>query len=65
MPVKTREQVKAEFKKRGETFADFARSHGWRPIDVYNVIGGVFKGNYGRSHDIAVALGLKEKDGSK
>lgn len=65
MPVKTREQVKAEFKKRGETFAGFARSHGWKPIDVYNVIGGVFKGNYGRSHDIAVALGLKEGEASK
>lgn len=60
MKTKTPEQVKAEFKKRGDTLADFARRNGWKPHDVYCVIGGVFKGNYGKAHQIAVALGLKE-----
>ena len=56
---KTAAQVKLDFKQRGQTLADFAREHGWKPHDVYCVIGGVFKGHYGKAHEIAVALGLK------
>lgn len=58
--AKTAEQVKKEFKARGDTLAAFARRNGWKPHDVYCVIGGVFKGHYGKAHQIAVALGMKE-----
>lgn len=60
MQTKSAEQVKKEFRQRGETLASFARKHGWKPHDVYCVVGGVFKGNYGKAHQIAVALGMKE-----
>lgn len=58
--AKTPQEVKEEFRKRGDTLAAFARRNGWKPHDVYCVIAGVFKGNYGKAHQIAVALGLKE-----
>lgn len=57
--VKTPDQVRKEMEARGETLAAFARSNGFDPKDVYRVMGGVFKGKYGRSHQIAVKLGLK------
>lgn len=57
---KTAEQVKQEFRERGDTLAAFARRNGWKPHDVYCVIAGVFKGRYGKAHQIAVALGMKE-----
>lgn len=58
--TKTPEQVRSEFERRGDTLAAFARRNGYKPCDVYRVMGGVFKGKYGRSHEIAVKLGLKE-----
>jgi gp16 family phage-associated protein len=60
MATKTPEQVKKEFKAQGRTLAQFARDNGWKPHDVYCVIAGVFKGHYGKAHEIAVALGMKE-----
>ena len=58
---KTPEQVRTEFERRGDTLAAFARRNGYRPGDVYRVMGGVFKGKYGRAHEIAVKLGLKDE----
>ena len=60
MATKSAEQVKKEFRQRGESLASFARKNGWKPYDVYCVVGGVLKGYYGRAHEIAVALGMKE-----
>lgn len=58
--MKTREQVKAEFKYRGETVANWARKHGFSTDHVSAVLRGKAKGNWGESHKIAVTLGLKD-----
>lgn len=58
--AKTPEQIRQDFKRRGDTLAAFARRNGYKPYQVYTVMSGVFKGNYGRAHEIAVKLGLKE-----
>lgn len=55
----TADQVRAQFKARGETIAAWAARHGYPRRDVYNVIAGVSKGWWGRTHEIAVALGMK------
>lgn len=59
MTLKTIEQVKQEFRASGTTVADWAKKHGYTPQEVYKVINKQHKGNYGRSHEIAVKLGLK------
>ncbi|MGZ8221762.1 MAG: DNA-binding protein [Methylobacter sp.] len=57
--VKTPDQVKAEFTAKGITISQWAREHNWKPREVSLVLNGQVKGNYGKGHDIAVALGLK------
>lgn len=58
--TKTPDQVRGELRKKGMTLASWARAHGYAPRDVYCVMCGIFKGNYGRCHEIAVKLGLKD-----
>ena len=55
----TPEQVKQQFRARGETFADWARARGYRPNQVVRVINGFEKCIRGQAHDIAVQLGIK------
>lgn len=55
----TREEVKAQFIAAGITQAEWARQHGFSRIDVAMVLNGHRKCNYGKAHEIAVALGLK------
>jgi gp16 family phage-associated protein len=55
----TPEQVRANLRAQGKTVASWARDHDFRLQDVYRVMGGQYKGYYGKAHDIAVALGLK------
>lgn len=57
--MKTPEQIKSEFRMRGDTFANYARKKGVPVIEVYRVLNGQYKSNYGRAHEIAVDLGLK------
>jgi gp16 len=57
--VKTPEQVKAEFHRKGLTFSGWARQHGYREQEVYRVLNGFAKAKYGKAHEIAVKLGLK------
>ncbi len=57
--VKTPEQVKSEFEARGESFADWAREHGYDRLYVYRVLNGTIKAKRGIGHKIAVKLGLK------
>lgn len=54
----TAEQVKALFRRQGITFTQWARENGYRS-EVYRVLNGQTKANYGQSHEIAVKLGLK------
>lgn len=55
----TPDQVKQRFRDQGETISGWARRHGFPPHSVYRLLSGYDQGNYGRSHRIAVALGLK------
>lgn len=58
--ILTREQVKAGFRRRGETVSGWARDHGYKPQKVLRVLNGFEKGHYGTAHEIAVKLGLKD-----
>lgn len=59
---KTAEQVKAEFKAKGLTVTKWAKDNGFEPTSVSQVLNGFAKGNYGKAHDIAVALGIKPRE---
>lgn len=60
MKVKTPDQVKQEFLNNGIPVSDWAAANGFVPQEVYKVLNGQSKGNFGRAHKIAVALGLKK-----
>lgn len=55
----TADELKENFAKNGQTLAQWARENGFKPRDVYLMIGGQRKGNYGKGHEIAKKLGLK------
>jgi gp16 family phage-associated protein len=55
----TAEQVKQQFRANGTTFTEWALEHGFDRNDVYRVLNGQLKGNYGKGHEIAVLLGMK------
>lgn len=55
----TPDQVKRNFRSRGQTFSQWARDNGYTPHAVYRVLNGFDKAHYGKAHDIAVKLGLK------
>ncbi|HGH6620183.1 DNA-binding protein [Neisseria meningitidis] len=55
----TADELKENFAKNGQTLAQWARENGFKPRDVYLVVGGQRKGNYGKGHEIAKKLGLK------
>ena len=55
----TAEQVKALFRQRGITFTRWAEENGYNRNEVYRVLNGQTKARYGKSHEIAVQLGLK------
>lgn len=56
----TVEKIKENLEKQGKTLAQWARENGYSPRDVYLVIGGQNKAKYGKGHEIAVKLGLKD-----
>ncbi|KFK92747.1 MULTISPECIES: DNA-binding protein [unclassified Serratia (in: enterobacteria)] len=55
----TSEQVKSLFRQRGITFTRWAKENGYTRNEVYRVLNGQAKANYGKAHEIAVKLGLK------
>lgn len=55
----TPDQVKEQFRRRGVTLTDWARERGFPRQAVYRVLNGQLKANFGVSHEIAVALGMK------
>lgn len=57
--LRTPSQVKADFLARGESIAEWAEKRGYAPLAVYQVLNGYSKGNRGKSHQIAVDLGIK------
>ena len=54
-----RTEVKERFEANGEAISDWARRNGYNPRTVYAVLSGKLKAKRGKSHKIAVALGLK------
>lgn len=54
------ERVKTNFRKRGITFTKWAEENGYTANEVYRVLNGQAKAHYGKAHEIAVKLGLKE-----
>ena len=53
------EKLKENFEKDGKTLAAWARENGYKPREVYLVVGGQNKAKYGKGFEIARKLGLK------
>ena len=58
--VKTAEQVRADFNRIGRPIAVWARKHGYTSTLVYEVLRGRILCKRGKSHEIAVLLGMKD-----
>ena len=53
------EEIRLSFELRGETISDWADRNGFSRDAVYAVLSGRVHGKHGKSHAIALALGLK------
>ena len=58
-PLKTREQVQADFRTAGITISEWARANGFHRMTVVDLLRGARQGLRGETHRCAVALGLK------
>lgn len=58
--VKTAEQVREEFRRVGRTVTSWAREHGYKESLVREVLRGRILCTYGKSHEVAVLLGIKD-----
>ena len=58
--VKTVEEVRRDFARKGIAFAEWARANGLQVPAVYNLLNGRTRGTRGDAHKAAVLLGLKE-----
>lgn len=56
----TPQALKAALEKEGKTLAQFARERGVEYATAVQLINGFSKGRYGKAHEAAVKLGLKE-----
>lgn len=56
----TPEQVKENIRKQGKTLTQVAEEKGLPYRTVQALLNGTNKGHYGKAHDVAIALGLKE-----
>ncbi|MDC8012259.1 DNA-binding protein [Tahibacter soli] len=57
-------QIKQRLRTQGITITQWAQDRGYARRDVYRVLNGQLKANFGRAHQIAVDLGLKQSDAS-
>ncbi|WP_043241352.1 DNA-binding protein [Pseudomonas tohonis] len=57
----TADQVKERFRQAGKTITAWAVENGYTRNEVYRVLNGQAKAHYGKAHDIAVKLGLKDQ----
>lgn len=57
--VKTPEQARHEFERKGLSIAAWARQHGVGRSLVYEILAGRKKCHRGQSHKVAVLLGMK------
>lgn len=58
--IKTPEQVKEDFSKKGISISAWAKKNGFSREYVHTILSGKRKCNIGKSHNIAVLLGIKE-----
>ncbi|MDP2094720.1 MAG: DNA-binding protein [Hydrogenophaga sp.] len=58
-PLRTREEVLAEFTRKGISLRSWALANGVSPQAVRGVLKGGRKGSIGEGHKAAVKLGLK------
>lgn len=58
--LRTPTEIRAEFKHKGISIAQWATANGYSTNLVFEVLAGRKKAVRGQSHKIAVALGLKE-----
>lgn len=56
----TAEQTKKNLRQKGMTIKAWAEMNGFQISSVRAVLSGHNQGNYGESHKIAVALGMKD-----
>ncbi|HFV0027335.1 TPA: DNA-binding protein, partial [Escherichia coli] len=49
----TADQVKAHFRRNGITFTQWAKQNNYTRAEVYRVLNGQVKANYGKAHEIA------------
>lgn len=59
-PLRTAQEVKEDFLRRGITINQWARENGFWPAQVHQLLTGKSKGRYGAAHRIAVRLGMKD-----
>ncbi|WP_324603359.1 DNA-binding protein [Trinickia symbiotica] len=60
MPLKTLEQVRADFDRHGISVSAWAATHGIPRHVVNGLLSGRLKGRRGQAHNAAVLLGVKE-----
>lgn len=58
--MRTSQEVRSELQKRGLSIADWARQNGFTPELVHQVLNSNRVPIRGKSHEIAVMLGLKD-----
>ena len=58
--LRTREEVLADFARKGQSVRGWAIAHGQSPGVVLGVLRGRYTGRIGASHKAAVLLGIKE-----
>ena len=58
--LKTNQEIRAEWLRKGLTQNGWAREHGFNPASVSQVLSGRNSGARGTGHRIAVMLGLKD-----
>lgn len=58
--LKKREEVLADFARKGISIRGWAKKHGVAHTAVAGVLSGRFSGRIGESHKAAVLLGLKD-----
>lgn len=59
-PIRTAEEVRADFARRGLSVSAWARENGFCRATVHAVISGRLAGSIGESHKVAVLLGIKD-----
>lgn len=57
--LRTADEARRWLRANGITVHQFARDHGFQIQNVKDLLHGKTKGNYGESHLVAVALGMK------